>query len=36
MIDATRDGLWALFVLLGWVEEPERAVEVGATVGSDG
>ncbi len=36
MIDATRDGLWVLFVLLGWVEEPEGAVENGPLISPEG
>ena len=36
MIDVARDGLWALFTLLGWVEEPVGVVEIGATITSDG
>jgi len=36
MIEATRDGLWLLWVLLGWVEEPEPVVEAGLGLGPDG
>ncbi len=32
MIDAARDGLWVLLVLLGWMEDPTELVENGASL----
>ncbi len=36
MIDAMQEGLWALWILLGWVDGADAALEYGATIDPDG
>ncbi len=36
MIDAMQEGLWALWILLGWVDEADAALENGMTINPDG